>query len=451
MFRLKNIVVLISVFCCLFILSCKDEITPEIGLVPTPTAQGTLENVTTLGGTKNESGQSVKKTVDGGFIILGFTQSMDGDVTNKNNESYDVWLLKYNENIELEWQKTFGGSDAERGNDIIQTQDGGYAIIGFTYSDDGDVASNNGQEDFWVIKTDALGNIVWEKTFGYSGIDTGISILQTNDAGYFITGVLDVTQSGGQGNTRSNQTQHAGGDYWSLKLDNSGEIEWSRFFGGLQTDTAFDAVQTQDNGFLIIGSSDSDDTDISSNIGTYDYWLVKISDTGLLQWEKSYGSTEIDEARAIIPTTDNNYLIVGDTRGDDANVSSNFGAADLWINKISPSGELLWEKTYGGESFDVGREITTSNDDGFIICGSSRSASGNLTENQGQNDAWVLKIDSNGALKWQEAVGGSNVDFAYGVTQLNNGTVIAVGESSSNDIDVPENKGFTDLLLIEIK
>ncbi|WGD35606.1 hypothetical protein [Olleya sp. YS] len=434
----------------LFTSSCKDDDNLLPANNPT-SAQGILEQVTTLGGTKNESGQSVKNTSDGGFVILGFTQSMDGDVITKDNESYDVWLLKYDEDSQLEWSKTYGGTNDERGNQVIQTQDGGYAIIGHTYSSDGDITINNGQEDFWVIKTDAQGNLVWQKTYGYSGIDTGYSILQTSDGGYFITGVLDVTASGGAGNTKSLQTQHAGGDYWTLKLDQTGTIQWSKYLGGLFTDTAFDALQTDDNGFLIVGSSDSEDTDISNNKGSYDFWVTKVSSSGVLQWEKSFGSTEIDEARAVIDSGDGNYLIIGDTRGEDTDVSSNFGAADVWVIKISPTGELLWEKTYGGENFDVGRAIAVTNDNGFVICGSSRSASGNLTENQGQNDAWIIKIGSSGNLVWQQAVGGTDVDFAYGIAELENGTIITVGESSSNDVDITENKGFTDLLLIEIQ
>ncbi|WP_397364366.1 hypothetical protein [Olleya sp. R77988] len=431
--------------------SCTDKNDDDDIINPQISAQGIIENIDTLGGSKNESGQAVKTTSDGGFVVLGFTQSMDQDVTDKTDESYDVWVLKYNAEAELEWTKTYGGTNDERGNDIIQTQDGGYAIIGFTYSNDGDISNNNGQEDFWVIKLDNQGNLSWQNTYGYSGIDTGYSILQTNDGGYFITGVLDVTASGGAGNTRNNQTQHAGGDYWSLKLDQSGTIEWSKYFGGFFTDTAYDAIQTEDNGFLIIGSSDSEDTDISNNKGSYDFWIVKVSNTGTTEWEKSFGSTEIDEARAIIKSSDGNYLIIGDTRGQDTDVSSNFGAADVWVIKISPTGDLLWEKTYGGENFDVGRAIAKTVDDGFVICGSSRSASGNLTENQGQNDAWILKIDNSGSLKWQQSIGGTNVDFAYGIAEIGNGNIIVVGESSSNDADITENKGFTDLLLIEIK
>ncbi|MEL0645616.1 hypothetical protein V6251_14580 [Olleya sp. Ti.3.14] len=441
-----------TIIICLaaILLSCNndtDNASPNI----TTSTQGVIENVKTFGGSKNESGQAVKKTTDGGYIVLGFTQSTDGDVTTKLDNSYDVWVVKYNQDNQLQWSQTYGGSGDERGNDIIQTNDGGYAIIGFTYSNDGDITNNNGQEDFWIIKIDAQGNLIWQKTYGFSGIDTGYSIIQTSDNGFFVTGVLDVTASNGAGNTRNNQTLHAGGDYWAVKLDQSGTLEWSKYFGGFFSDTAYDVIQTTDQGFIIVGSSDSADTDISNNKGSYDYWVVKISSSGNLEWEKNFGGDEIDEARAIIPSGDGNYLIIGDTRSEDIDVSTNFGAADVWLIKISPQGELLWEKTYGGEDFDVGRAISSTQDNGFVICGSSRSLTGNLTNNKGQNDGWVLKIDANGSLKWQQSIGGSNIDFLYGITQLNNGTIISVGESSSNDFDITENKGFTDLLLIEIK
>lgn len=448
--KIKTIHKTLTLFSILMALSCNDD-TENTTPNPTITTQGIVESVKTIGGSKNESGQAVQNTSDGGYIVLGFTQSTDGDVTTKLDNSYDVWVVKYNQDNQLQWSQTYGGSGDERGNDIIQTNDGGYAIIGFTYSNDGDITNNNGQEDFWIIKIDAQGNLIWQKTYGFSGIDTGYSIIQTSDNGFFVTGVLDVTASNGAGNTRSNQTLHAGGDYWAVKLDQSGTLEWSKYFGGFFSDTAYDAIQTADQGFIIVGSSDSADTDISNNKGSYDFWVVKISNLGNLEWEKNFGGDEIDEARAITPSGDGNYLIIGDTRSEDIDVSTNFGAADVWLIKISPQGELLWEKTYGGEDFDVGRAISSTQDNGFVICGSSRSLTGNLTNNKGQNDGWVLKIDANGSLKWQQSIGGSNIDFLYGITQLNNGTIISVGESSSNDFDIIENKGFTDLLLIEIK
>ncbi len=300
-----------------------------------------------------------------------------------------------------------------------------------------------------MAKLDTNGNITWQKSFGYQGADSGISVIQTHDQGYLISGTLDVTASGGLGNT-SRTSRHAGGDYWTIKLDSSGTIQWSRYYGGNFTDTPEDIIQTSDNGFIMVGSSDSNDTDISSNIGTYDFWVIKVSSSGDLVWEKSFGGDQIDEARAIVKSDDGNFIIAGDTRSNNNDVSHNNGAADLWLIKITPMGDLLWEKTIGGSNFDVARAIVKSRNNGFIISGSSRSNDFDVSENKGQNDAWILKIDHNGNLDWETTIGGSNIDFSYSVAELTNGSIIAVGDSTSSDGDILENKGFTDLLIIKI-
>ena len=410
-----------------------------------------VDFVKTFGSSRNEVGQSIVDTKDGGYAILGYTQSVDGDInTTQTSIQYDFWLLKFNHNDELEWQKVYGGSKDDRAYKIINTNDGGFAITGFSKSDDGDVTNNEGFEDIWVIKTDNNGNIQWKTNTGFLGTDQSFSLIQTSDNGFFIGGILDVTASGGQGNTRTIATQHAGGDYWGIKINDSGSIAWRRYFGGTNTDTCYDVIETED-GYFLVGSSDSTDTDINNNKGSYDFWLVKIDKTGNLLWEKSFGGSEIDEARAITKTSDGNLIIVGDTRSTDKDIVSNNGAADMWILKISPNnGSIIWQKNYGGTSFDVARSIHKTKDNGFLISGSSRSNDNNIV-NKGQNDAWIVKLNNNGDLIWQKTIGGSNIDFCYDAIQLNNGSIIATGESSSNDLEITTNKGFSDLLVIKLK
>lgn len=434
-------------FVALFFINCSEDNDNSI-----PNGQEKeIDFITTLGGSKNESAQAVVNTTDGGYAILGHAQSMDGDVLNKSNESYDYWLLKFDATNQLQWQKTYGGSDDDRGVDLIQTSDNGYAVIGKSKSNDLEVSENAGFDDFWVSKLDSSGTIIWEYSFGFAGSDTPYSIIQTNDDGYLLSGVLDVSASNGQGDRNSILSRHAGGDYWVIKLNASGVKQWSNYYGGSFTDTAYDAIQTEDDGYIIIGSSDSDDVDITNNLGSYDFWILKISATGTLVWEKSFGGSEIDEAHAISQATDGNYLIVGDTRSNDLEISQNNGAADLWIVKITPEGTLLWENTLGGSSFDVGRSISKTQDNGFLVSGSSRSSDGNLTSNKGQNDAWVVKINSSGNLEWQKTIGGSEVDFFYDAVELNDQTIIAVGDSNSSNEDIYENNGFSDLLILKLK
>lgn len=437
---------ILSLLTTLFILGCSsdNDTTPASAVDSTTT-------VTTLGGSKNESGQSIIKTMDGGYAILGFTQSSDGDIADKTNESYDYWVLKFNANHDIQWSKTYGGSGDDRGEDIVQTSDGGFAVLGYSDSNDGGVTSNAGAQDYWLAKLDSNGNLLWQQSYGYLGADRGKSILITQDGGFFITGILDVTASGGAGNTKNASFKHAGGDYWALKLNSEGTIEWSKYYGGSFTDSPFDAIQTTEGDFIIVGSSDSDDVDIANNIGDYDFWVVKISNSGTIIWEENFGGTQIDEARSIVDSGDGNFLIIGDTRSSDIHISNNLGAADLWLIKISPSGNIIWEKTFGGSDFDAGLSIAKATNSNFIISGSSRSADGNLSSNKGQNDAWLLKIDANGSIIKQNSIGGSAIDFCLSAIELEDNTIIGVGKSSSSDGDILENKGFTDLLIIRTK
>ena len=403
----------------------------------------------TFGGSKNDVYQSVVSTLDGGYAVLGYTQSNDFDISDKTNESFDYLLMKFSSDHVLLWSKTYGGSDDDRAADLIATKDGGFALFGFSKSSDFDVDENAGAQDFWVIKTTFDGTISWEKTFGFSGADSGNSLIQTADEGFLITGVLDVTASNGQGNSKTTE-KHAGGDVWVIKLNNNGDLVWSRYFGGSFTDTPFGVIETNDNNYIIAASSDSEDFNISNNKGTYDFWLFKVSSNGDLVWEQSFGGSEIDEPRGITSTDDGNFIVVGDTRSTDKDVSSNNGGADLWMIKITTEGNLLWEKTLGGSSFDVARSISKTQDGGFVISGNSRSLDEGFI-NKGQNDGWVLKVDNNGSLLWQQFIGGTENELLFDAIELANKHVVAVGESSSSDADIPENKGFSDGLIINIK
>ncbi|WP_375238055.1 hypothetical protein [Aurantibacter sp.] len=437
---------IILIVICLIQLSCKNNDDQILN----NSVIGDLEFAQNYGGQKNESGQSVVATLDGGYAILGYTQSTNGDITDKDEDSFDYWLLKFNASNELLWSKTYGGTLDDRGNDIVATQDGGFAITGYGSSNDNDISINNGNQDFWISKLDSDGNIIWEKSFGYSGSDRAYSIIQTQDQGFLISGVLDVTASAGEGNSKNYFIEHAGGDYWAIKLDSNGNQEWTKYFGGNLSDDPYGITQTVDGNFILVGSSDSEDVDITNNKGSYDYWIVSISNSGVLLWEKNFGGTEIDEARGITNTSDGNFLIIGNTRSNDVDVSNNIGGSDIWLLKISPFGELLWEKTLGGTGFDIGNSISKSIN-GYIISGASRSLDGNITGNNGQNDAFITEINENGDLLWTKSVGGSNEDLIYDSVQINDGTIVSVGETTSNDFDLNNNKGFTDLLVLKIK
>lgn len=404
--------------------------------------------VKTLGGSKNDVAQAIINTNDNGYAVLGHTQSADFDVKNKTDDSFDFWLLKFDEENNLEWSKTFGGTNDDRGRAIIQTNDNGFLVTGFSRSSDGDVTTNNGNYDFWTLKLDAAGTIIWEKSFGFSGSDQAYTIQKTTDNGFLLGGSLDVSASGGQGNSKS---QHAGGDFWLIKIDENGTKLWSRYYGGLFTDSLYDIEETDNGDFILIGSSDSSDTDISNNIGDYDFWVVKIDKNGTKIWEKNYGGTQPDEAFSIVKTNNNQFLIAGNSRSLDVNVSQNTGSSDIWLIKINEDGELIWEKNYGGSNFEIGNKIIKSNQEGFYITGSSRSADFDVSINQGNKDVWILKVDESGNLLWEKSIGGTDLDEANSIVETANNGIIIVGESWSTDIEIEENKGFSDVLIVNLK
>ena len=414
------------------------------------TFEGSVQWKASFGGSNDEVINSVIETTDGGLVYLGTTRSINGDITDKEQEENDFWLFKTDANGTLLWSKTFGGSNDDQGQKVIATADGGLALVGFSMSADGDASQNAGIQDQWLIKLDASGNIMWEKSFGFSGSDQAFSVIATADNGLLMVGFLDITASGGEGNDFSNTTQHGVGEFWVHKLDSQGTVIWRRYFGGSNNDRAYDVVETPDHGFIIAGAAESNDFDISNPKGSYDFWVIKIDSSGTLVWEKSFGGSEIDIAYAITQTTNGNYIIVGDVRSTDGDVSASLGNADLWVIEINEQGDLLWEKTYGGSGFDTARGVYPAQDGGVFVAGSTRSNDIDVTQSFGQNDFWVIKLSSNGTLLWERTFGGSELDFAYDIIQTSNANVVVVGNSSSSDQQI-ENKGATDAWIVKLQ
>lgn len=405
-----------------------------------------------LGGSNLDDGAAVVQATDGGFVIVGSTKSTDGDIIDKTANDTDVWIVKTDTQGATQWSRTYGGSGDDEGTGIKKTNDGGYVISAVTRSTDGDIMSGNaGFNDMWIFKISSSGSLLWEKTYGYAGNEVAYNVITTSDGGYLLLGVLDVTASNGEGNVGRSSNNHAGGDYWVLKLDSEGERIWSRYYGGTFTDTAYDAVETSSGGFIITGTSDSQDVDINSNIGEYDYWILNINANGDFIWKKNFGGSEIDLVYAMTKTLDGNYLLVGDTRSSDVNVQNLNGNADVWAVKFNESGSILWTKNYGGTQFESARDVVALADGSFAIVSSSRSNDVNLTNNYGVNDAWLLLIDKDGEILGQKNLGGSDLDFGEGITQTTDGSLIITGSTESADGDFTSNKGNKDLLLIKIK
>jgi len=432
--------------------SCSDDSFKIEGNNEVPEDFQDVSWIANFGGTGDDSARSLIQTHDGGYAVLGLTNSTDGDLFSKDLPVNDYWLVKLDANGTLQWQKTYGGSGDDQGQQVIQTTDGGYAIAGYAESEDGDGSNNEGFHDNWILRLDANGTLLWEKSFGFSGHDHSYDLVETADGGFFFSGFLDITSSNGEGSTdRGSLTAHGVGEFWGTKIDGDGNLEWRKFFGGSNNDRSYGVVNSHDGGYVMVGASESDDFDISHPKGSYDFWAVKVDKNGGFEWESSFGGTGIDQAEDILATADGGYIITGSTFSSDTQVTKNHGQSDVWLIKIDDSGQLLWEKSYGGAGFDAAHSVRPTLDGGFLVCGNSKSFDGDVSENFGENDIWIFKTNATGELLWEKSFGGLSLDFGYDAIESSNGNIILVGETISQDFPEVESKGSIDMVVLSLE
>ena len=434
-----------SVFIVFFFLAVGCENTPLSESVPVSTKHA-LQWVQLFGGSAEDIAHAVIATSDGGFAVLGNTKSTNGDIQDKTVEVSDLLLIKYSATAQLEWSKTYGGSLDDRGHSLVQMTDGGYALLGYSMSSDIDASNNEGQHDNWVLRVDAQGELMWEKSFGFSGHDHAYSIIATQDGGLLFNGFLDVTSSGGLGST-SKGGRHGVGEFWVHKIDTSGNIQWRRFYGGTSNDRSYAAVETDEGDFVIVGTTESTDVDISSPRGDYDVWVIKIAEDGTLLWERSFGGTEYEGSNAVWLDSKQVLHVFGNTFSTDKDISSPLGSSDFWLISVDQSGNLLTENTFGGTAFDLGRDLLIDQHNQFWLTGYSRSSDIDLSENHGDNDIVLLQLDKNKFPKQHFSLGGSGLDIAHAIVELPLGGILVVGSTESVDGPFANNRGDKDIFL----
>jgi len=260
-----------------------------------------------------------------------------------------------------------------------------------------------------------LPTIVWSYT--YSDGASINCIKQTSDAGYILAG-------------------SSLGKYWVAKYTGGGILQWEKTYGGTGGDVAKSIIQTTDGGYILAGNSMSNNGDVIGNHGSVDYWIVKISSIGVLQWQKTLGGSNGDFASEIQQTTDGGYIVFGNSTSNNGDVTENHGGSDYWIVKISSTGVLQWQKTLGGSSDDLANSIKQTVDGGYILSGSSASNDGDVTENHGSYDYWIVKLSTIGTIQWQKTFGGKDIDNGNQIQITSDGGYIVAGKTNSNDGDV---------------
>jgi hypothetical protein len=410
--------------------SCSPDFS-EISFSDITFIENSLKVIRIIGGTKEDVVKKVLATDDGGFVIVGHTKSTDGDFENKNREGNDIFLTKLDSKGQIIWTNTYGGSDDDIGNDVIESSDGSFYIIGYSKSNDGDASINKGQHDNWLLKTDSFGKLLWEKSYGFAGHDHAYNIIKTRDGGLFFNGFLDVTASEGQGST----SRHGVGEFWCHKVNMNGDVVWRRYFGGSNNDRSYDSVETQDGGFILVGTSESQDIEISNSFGSYDIWVVRLSSSGELIWEKSFGGSAIDEGIIIINNQDNSYTILGNTNSPKIDGFKTQGMNDFLLIKLDSSGGILSKVRHGSPQFDYAKDLKQTIDGSYFVTGYSRNPLNSQGVNFENNAVFLSQIQPNGIIQNTWKLNGSNEDLGSSISQLQNGSIIMVGTTESNDGD----------------
>lgn len=400
-----------------------------------------IEWQNTIGGNQYDELYSIDQTVDGGYILGGKSNSnISGDKLENRIGDYDYWIVKTNSTGNIQWQNTLGGFSTDQLYAIHQTTDGGYILGGWSSSNSaGDKSENSlGLTDYWLIKTDSLGNKQWQNTIGGNGLDYFQSILQTNDGGYIIGGYSNSNISGDKTENNIDTTLQTS-DYWIVKTDSIGNIQWQNTLGGSGDDLLYAAHQTSDGGFILGGKSNSTisgDKTESSNGGS-DYWIIKTDSMGIIQWQNTIGGNDEDNLHSITQTTDGGFIIGGFSR---SNISgdkqeNSIGGYDYWIIKTNPTGNIQWQNTIGGSFADQLYTIHQTKDGGYILGGYSVSnTSGDKSENSYGPywDYWIVKTDIAGNILWDNTIGGNGDDGLYSMQQTDDGGYLLGGWSWSN-------------------
>ena len=428
--------------------------------------------------------------------------------------------IAFSQNMIIDWQQCFGGSETDKAIDIISLQ-GGYLITGWTTSDDGDISLNQGLSDGWLIKTDSSGNIMWEKTYGGVQGDNLVRIFSNFNNEYYLLGASNSSEG-----DISFDPYPDTWDFWIVKIDSAGNIIWDKIVGGNGDEVFWTGTLTNDGGILAFGWTGSEDGDVSVYYGLYDMWMVKLDSNGEKEWDFTIGTSGMDVGQAIIQTSDGGYLVggssmikeggnltcvphsykpeailvkldslrniewqncyggseddgitglleiedayvfIGHTLSNDGDVSGHHGitgeTGDIWIVKIDFYGNIIWQKCLGGSRFEDGSKILRTEDSGYLIIGGTQSHDGdvigNHTLSEHDHDIWFVKLSEEGDLLWQQCIGGIGDErLDYGIIKKSDNNFVIAGQTDygpSYDVECTPHAGtstnYPDFWVFEI-
>lgn len=393
---------------------------------------------------------SIKFTSDSGTIVAGYTDSKNGDVSPQPNRDYwDLWVVKLNKCGVIQWERSLGGTGYETARDVVQTPDGGYLVLGETNSTDGGVVSGyGGTKDIWLLKLTATGTLFWQKRYGGSGLDIGNHLEPLKDGSYLIVG----SSTSNDGDIKGNHSTGTYTDGVLLKVDGAGNLLWSKCYGGSKNEELFD-MEVINGITYLAGFTNSVDGDIPPDQKNYDVWLLAIDATGNKVMSKIYGGSQNDVAYTMTRSADSKSLtLAGYTTSTDGDVSGAKGSQDYWVINVDLKGKLNWARTLGGTDAEYAKTIVTDSDSSYLVGGVTYSTDGDITDAHGDGDFWTIKLSRNGAVLWKKTWGGSANDHLRSmIVDTARHEYYLAGDSESGDGDFSNADGDADFGIIKLK
>jgi hypothetical protein len=411
------------------------------------------------GGSNHDWGYDIQSTSEGGSIIAGITYSNDGDVSSNHGQT-DIWIVKLSAAGDIEWQRTYGGSEHEAMPSVLQTSDSGYIVAGSSMSSDGDVSLNHGGFDYWVMKLDVSGNMVWQRSYGGSKSDMAYSIASCGKEGYMIAGASyssDGDVTGHHGSAKPNDPRS---DYWVIKIDKSGNLLWQRSLGSHEDDIPCGIIRTQDGNYIVAGEGGVANGDITENLGFSDCWLVKISGSGDVIWQRSAGTDHGDKPNSIYETVDGHLLLTGIKTGyeyDWDNDAWGETTRDCFVTKLTTNGDSVWYETAGGPAYDKGTSVVERGkgaDSKYIVFGIINSKNCDVSPGALTNFAshvWMLQYTASGNLEESKCLADSVTVGVGNMVKTSDGGLLLAGSSVVINTVGTFNVATNDLMLVKLK
>ena len=350
----------------------------------------------------------IKSTPDNGYIAVGNDSSFGYDRYYILRKFFGAkaWIVKMDSIGNVQWQKSTSFNGATHYQSVALSLDGGYAAAGLKVRFTPLLDSSN----FYITKYNAAGTIVWEKEYGGTKTESANCIIRTSSGGYAIAGYTSSNDGDVTGNHSPNLS-----DVWLMKTDASGNIIWKKCFGGSAADTAYAIIETPDKGFLVAASSASTNGNLTANNGLTDAWLFKTDSLGNILWQKNFGGAGHDVFKNVLLNADGTYTVTGYTTSTAAVSNGIKGKSDLWVAKVNDAGTVLWSKGFGGSEEEEGFSIISIPDGSYVVSGYTGSNTNDVSGNNGSIDAWIIKVSASGNIVWQKCVGTIREEIAMGL------------------------------------